>query len=337
MTATRITAYDPCLYNVALPLMQTFYPLGFPVKLHTNSEQIRDAAREVWGQCEPVFEETPLQLRFAIDASSTSERPRAVMPRAQGNLFSAIHSAENYYIADLSRGFAYGWFTPSVVCDHAYFRYHFLEAAAYVMLNALYLTPIHAACVGLNGAGIVLCGPSGAGKTSLAFACARKGWEFICDDASHLVRNDASQLVRRSEDARLIVGKPHQIRFRESARALFPELAARGSCLRANGKMDIEAPSHEVGIEHIRSQIQAVAIVFLNRGPNGTASLRPYSQERAREFMEETICLGEEPTREAQRRSLDRFLELPVFELTYSDLDCAERCLRSFLEQGDQR
>ena len=333
MTATMISAHDPCRYDVALPLQQTFYPLGFPVTLHTNSKQIQDAAREVWAQCQPVFQATPIQLRFAVDASSTSERTPAVMPRAQGNLFSNIHSAENYYTADLSRGFAFGWFTPSVVRDSAFFRYHFLESAAYLMLNVLYLTPIHGACVGLDGAGIVLCGRSGAGKTSLAFACARKGWEFICDDASHLVRNDASHDYRSIS----IVGRPHRIRFRESARALFPELAARESCLRVNGKMDIEAPSHEVGIEHIRSQIRAAAIVFLNRSPSGSASLRRYPKDQAREFMEEAISVGEEPTRQAQRQSLDRFLELPVFELTYSGLDGAERCLRAFMEQGDQR
>jgi len=328
MMQTQAPARDPLLYDVPLPVTQTFYPLGFPVKLYTNSEQIREAAGDVWALCEPAFSVEPLQLRLILDASASSERPPAAFPRAQGSLYSTIHSADNYCIADLLRGFAYGWFTPAMLRDRGYFRYHFLEAVTYVMLNALHLTPIHAACVGLGGAGLVLCGQSGAGKTSLAFACARRGWQFVCDDASHL--------VRKSTDPRCIVGKPHHIRFRESARALFAELATRQPCLRANGKLDIEAPAAEVGIEHLAPQITAAAIVFLNRSGESPARRRHFPKQAAREFMEETICLGEEPVRQAQRESIDRFLELPVIELTYSRLDDAERCLRSFLSKGDR-
>lgn len=328
MLGTQITARDPLLYDLPLLIKQTFYPLGFPVQLHTNSEQIREAAAHVWSRCEPAFPTEPLQLRFAVDATAVGERPPALFPRAQGHLYSAVHSSDNFCISDFQRGFAYGWFSPAMVCDPGYFRYHFLEAVTYVTLNALHLTPIHAACIGLCGAGLVLCGQSGAGKTSLAFACARRGWEFVCDDASHLVRNHA--------DPHLIVGKPHYIRFRESARSLFAELVTCLPSLRANGKMDIEAASAELGIERIRPQIRAAAVVFLNRDGASPAALRPYPKDQAREFMEETICVGEEHVRVAQRRSLDRFLDLPILQLTYSGFDDAERCLRAFLEKGNR-
>src|SRR5450755_905368 len=204
MIETQVSTHDPLLYDFPLPIKQTFYPLGFPVKLHTNSEQIRDAAVEAWGRDRPVFDKPGIELRFAVAPGTETERPPARIPRAHGNLVSSIHSAENYYLADLSRGFAFGWLTPAVIRDRGYFRYHFLEAAAYLLLNALYLTPIHAACVGLRGAGLVLCGPSGAGKTSLAFACALRGWEYVSDDASHL--------VRQSENPCWVVGRPHHIR-----------------------------------------------------------------------------------------------------------------------------
>ena len=44
---------------------------------------------------------------------------------------------------------------------------HFLKPLAYVMLGCFYLTSIHAACVVLNGIGVLLCADSGAGKLHL--------------------------------------------------------------------------------------------------------------------------------------------------------------------------
>src|SRR5208282_2567440 len=94
MIERSISAPDPLLYNVPLKIQQTFYPMGFPVKLHTNSEQIHQAALEAWGQDKLSFPEDAIQLRFAVDAGNESERPPARLPRAQGNLHSTIHSAD---------------------------------------------------------------------------------------------------------------------------------------------------------------------------------------------------------------------------------------------------
>jgi hypothetical protein len=44
-------------------------------------------------------------------------------------------------------------------------------------------TPIHAASVALNGHAILATGQSGAGKTSIALACALAGWDYLGDDA----------------------------------------------------------------------------------------------------------------------------------------------------------
>ena len=130
----------------------------------------------------------------------------------------------------------------------------------------------------------------------------------------------------------MIVGRPHHIRFRESARTLFTELAARESCRRANGKMDIEISPAEAGIRIVRSQIRAAAVVFLNRDGGSAPRLRCFPKERARDLLNQTVCMGEEPVRQAQRESIDKFLEVPVLQLTYSGLEDAERSLRSFLE-----
>jgi hypothetical protein len=315
---------DPLLYNFPLLLEQTFFPMGFPVAITTNSEAVLNAAEEVWGLFDAEFPEPPIQIRFAVSGLLEGDCPPAAMPLAQSHLFSTVHSADNFMMADLDRSFAYGWLTPPVVANAGHFRYHFLEPAAYVMLQVRHLTPIHAACVSIEGAGVLLCGESGAGKTSLAYGCARRGWTLVADDASNLVRNYGS--------GRIIAGRPHHIRFRESARRLFPELGSRASCRRPNGKLDIEVSTAELGLESIACRTRADYIVFLNREDNGPARLSSYPKQNAIALLEQVVCIGEEPTREAQRQSLRKLLEVPTLELTYSNIDDAERCLRTLVE-----
>jgi hypothetical protein len=73
--------------------------------------------------------------------------------------------------------------------------------------------PLHGALVMRNGTGVMLCGDSCAGKSTLAYGCARAGWTYVSDDGTFLVRG---------RDDRYAIGDPHGIRFRTDAPACFP-------------------------------------------------------------------------------------------------------------------
>jgi serine kinase of HPr protein (carbohydrate metabolism regulator) len=188
-----------------------------------------------------------------------------------------------------------------------------------------YMTPIHAACVSLNGQGVLLCGDSGAGKSSLSFACARRGWTFIADDASSLVRN-------RSE--RIVVGNPHQIRFRESAVALFPELRYERLSRRVSGEMAIELPTSSLAGIDTALQASVDHIVFLNRKPFARVRVSRLQIEQALPWFEQVLTYGEPDLRDAQKASLHNLLTANLIEMTYSDLDSAVDCLESMVRGG---
>src|ERR1035437_4190626 len=110
------------------------------------------------------------------------------------HLMAIVAAAETYCVNDMAQGITYIYIPRAALRYRSYLRYFFLESSAMFHLANRCTTPVHAACVELDGRGVLLCGDSGAGKSTLAYACAQAGWTYITDDGSFLV-NDRSDLL----------------------------------------------------------------------------------------------------------------------------------------------
>jgi hypothetical protein len=309
-----------------LPLRGAYYPLGFALEIATNSSEVLAAAEESWGGFHQKFSELPLRLEIGVMADGSRDCPPPPGCRSRGNLLTIVADAGNFCVCDLSRGFAFAWLTQSAAADRAYLRYYFLEAAVSTLLEALYLTPLHAACVQNGGRGVLLCGESGAGKSSLAFACARNGWTFLSDDSSAIVRK------RRG---RVVVGNPCQMRFRESAVELFPELKEQRVTPRATGKMAIELATAILPEIATQAECQVDYIVFLNRREPAPPSFLSVPKEIAWQYFQQYMCFGEDEVHQAQTASIHDLLTAKVFEMRYQDLDWAVERLDMLVREGN--
>lgn len=313
---------DPIGCDFNLPLKGVFYPLGFTVEIATNSNRVLDAAEESWKSFEPVFNAPPVELRIAVHDGDVRECPPPPTCRGQRNLVMFTASPHDFAVCDLTTGFASCWLSSSTVENGPYIRYHFLDAMALLLIEASYLTPIHAACVALDGQGLLLCGDSGAGKSSLSFACARRGWTFVSDDASFLVRGGKHNVV---------VGNPSHLHLRESATELFADLRSNRLTPRINGEMAIELATANMPQIATAPRSPIAFLVFLSRRASGPASLHPLSKERASAALEQVICYGEQHLRDAQKFSLRYLLRAGALELRYSDMDSAVSCLEALV------
>jgi len=308
-----VVSFDPYLNHAEMPFSTVYYPLGFPLQLTTNSEAVLQAANESWGAFKQHFDIPALQLKVGVLDIGSTECPAAPIFRAHRNLIVGIAGQGNFYVTDVAHGFSFAWLTTAAVSRRSYLRYHFLEAVALSHIANRYTAPIHAACVELEGSGVLLCGDSGAGKSSLSFACARAGWTYITDDASFLL-NDRSD--------RQVVGNCHLMRLRPSAVELFAEVAGKPLTPRAGGKPSIELFTATVpGLSRAGSS-HVDYIVFLNRNDVATKELIPFSKESARRVMYQRL-FGMEELRKVQIGSIDRLLGAEVLELRYRDLDWA--------------
>jgi hypothetical protein len=315
-------AVDPIRSRVPLRLSTTFHPVGFPLEIATNTSEVLAAAGELWSPYPRLSRSAPLRLEVAVEGEGPCD-VGPIIVRGREHLVAIAQPPANLAVADLSRGFAWASLTRNAVARRDRFRYFFLEPLVYLMVDARHAAPLHAACISLAGSGVLLCGASGAGKTSLAYACARRGWSYLSDDATHLLRRARKTTV---------AGRPHRIRFRASASRLFPELNAFPPVLRPSGKWDIEIESSRLGLAPA-CRAEAKALVFLNRRPDlPMARLSAIPRKTARRTLEEVVCYGTETMRARQLAALGRVLELPMLELRYHDFSEAERELRTLVE-----
>lgn len=319
------SAHDQLLNSIELPHRAIFYPLGFPAEILSNCPAILEAAEQSWGLFKQRFDLPPLTVRLGVASNSESapSLPLAPLCRIHGNLLVNLADAYNFVSCDLNTGLGFGWITERVLESTLYLRYHFLEAAVLALLAATHVSALHAACISSGEYGILLCGDSGAGKSSLAFAAARSGWTYTCDDASYL-------LLRHNEST--IVGNCYQFRLRDSGTILFPEIEGRSVTPRATGKPSLEIPTGELPGIMVSEKATVRAIVFLNRH-SGREELISYSKDHAIAWLKQSQ-LVETASSQYQRAAIESLAEQPIFELRYTRLDWAIERLNQLATQG---
>jgi hypothetical protein len=310
------------LDSAALPLTATFYPYGFPAEVRTNSDLVLGQFHDLWGKFIQQRQTPPFQCDVQLVDCESSYCPPPPVYRLMLPLLTCVADADNHSILDLESGRATITVSRSALGYPAYVQY-FLLGTSLACLTTQSVTPIHAACVSLGGRGVLLCGESGAGKSSLSYACARAGWTYVADDGSYLV--DAGQEC-------IVAGNCYKVRFRPSAAELFPELKGLPSTISMTGKPSIEWPTCETPFSRAQ-EARAGLIVFLNRHSANTPQLVPYSKDLARQSMR-GVLFGPARSLAAQYAAIDKLLDaVPVCELRYRALDGAVDILQKLVGQ----
>ncbi len=294
-----------------------FCPMGFPVEIETDAREVVAAAECAWSRYSRVSASDPVRIRVVVaeGRETAGEAPRVEFADAW---VSVVGSPKNYARGNLSLGTGEIHLTRDVASETAYFSYFFLKPLTYLLLAPRHFAFVHASCVALDGRAMILCGDAFAGKTCLAYGCARRGWTFLSGDATHLLHDSADFSV---------VGRPFSIRFRESAAELFPELAEWPAMVRPNGKASIEIGTDRLGLQ-TTLRARASHLVFLERSAAGGARVSEIAAEEAMRRLDEAVFFGDAAIRERQRATLAHFASLPAVRLEYSTLEGAEAVLR---------
>jgi hypothetical protein len=166
----------------------------------------------------------------------------------------------------------------------------------------------------------LLCGRSGAGKSSMAFACASRGWTFVTDDVAYL---------RRGVADRVVLGRPQFLKFVASAPELFPELGKLPVITDQAGEPALELPTTGITTSF---QAPIEAIVFLNRREGNAPNLKTLSRQDAlNRLMVEMPSFGE-AIYTLHRASIDILVQTTkLAEFTYWELGAAVGALDTLI------
>lgn len=125
--------------------------------------------------------ELRLLPRRAVPASA---EPLPVQTQSGGGLLCGVMDASNYVVLAPAQGQALVVASEDMLDRPYHLRYELVEFAVFTLATrGLRLVPLHGACVGRQGRGVLLLGESGAGKSTLTLHSLLHGLDFLAEDA----------------------------------------------------------------------------------------------------------------------------------------------------------
>jgi hypothetical protein len=250
-----------------------FVPMGLLLELVTNSPRILEAARLSFGGYGPADEERRADLHLRLFAEEAEIAPDEVQPalRCAGPYLYQASGGGSVLVADRAAGMAFGHLAPATVADLPLLRSRYLEAALCYLLECRGFLGVHGAAVAHAGRGLLLRGRSGQGKTTLAYAAVRRGFQAVAEDVVWIDTAGSRWW-----------GMPWTFHLLADARRIFPELAGRPVARQLNDELKVAVDLEAMRQGSTAASAAAGPVVLLERRPGGASTLAAVEPEIAR-------------------------------------------------------
>jgi hypothetical protein len=279
--------------------------------IRTNASSVLAAAQDSFGDCEREFDTPPLDMRVLVSDTGETGVPCQPVYRGWGEVIAVVADRNNFATCHVEGNSIQICVDRRVVDDRMWFRASLLEGTVLCTLCARYLVAVHAACVSKRGHGVLLHAVSGTGKSCLSYECARRGWTYVSDDATYLVREHRS---------RTVLGRPQVIKLLESAISLFPELSGMPTFIDPRGEPAIFVRPAQSSAFRTATTVSADALIFLRR-ERGRAGMLIVDPAEAWERVVSELPVLTASSYEQQKASVRRLTNGKVVEMRYWTLD----------------
>lgn len=272
-TLQRMRRYS--LDNDALPIRAKLVVAGCGCVVRTNSAKVISSLRK-WSVSKEIEIETENEFEVSVLVDSGLQRQSA-LPQFRGRgryVFATFHGVESF-VFDLRKRTISAAVSVETAQDTAFWTTLLVPIAMGVLGPTLGLSPMHSACLEINGLGLLVAGVSGAGKSTLATALATEGMALVSDDWIYATEANGRVTVHGLEVPVKLM--PDAARYFDSLRTEEPRISL-------NGERAFEIEARKLGID-VAERCEPKCIVFLERS-DGQTRIAPLERTVAREFFE---------------------------------------------------
>src|SRR5262249_39753650 len=145
---------------VKTPLRANYLAAGVDLSIETNFAAILTIAHDSFQQTfGAAGKKEDIRLRLWVDENTdTDERRTKAYFRGLGDLVFAGFGEKNSLLINLRDRSAAGRFTPELANDAQFWKAILFPSLLTILGPTAGLTPLHCACVSLNGSGLLLAG-----------------------------------------------------------------------------------------------------------------------------------------------------------------------------------
>jgi len=217
-----------------------------------------------------------LRIRLLLTARQPTGRqvePSSLALFNLGGMLGGATDSSNFVVLSPRERAALVVVSPAMMRYPYHIRYELIEFAVFTLAARVQrLVSLHAACVGIGGQGVLLMGPSGAGKTTIALHCLLDGFEFLSEDSVFV----APRTMRATGIANFLHTRAESLRWLGKT-----EAAAIRECpviRRRSGVEKFEVDLRRKEFKLANAPLKIVGVVFLSPRPAGKGPLlRPLS------------------------------------------------------------
>lgn len=231
--------------------------LGVPVRFESNSYTVIALAAETFGMtATPTkpWRRKPLLVRVIVHGEHAA--PSSVRVWSPDAARLIMHGGDRVAVADPLRRQAIAYVSCALVARRMEFKQSILEALTYAIVDHYDRHPLHAAAVMKDRAMVLLLGPSGTGKSTLAYAAHLAGLTVVSDDTVWVQLRPRMTVWGPATRERRISLLP-------DAREKFPSLADSDPVRLPNGKCKI---SIHLGERALEPTLNAVVCLLTRTG-----------------------------------------------------------------------
>lgn len=327
---------DALYHQVPLHHVVELPVLGVPVRFESNSAAALALVEQSFGTWRTLalvpslISAERVRVRLVVHGGDEGDPTRAPIAHRMPDPDRVITlTPGSVAIADGLRRDGVAYLTPALLADAAHVRYHVVEGMTLSLVTGCDRVPVHAGAIARGDVALLLAGPPGAGKSTLAYAAHRRGWRVLSDDATYVQLRPGFRLW----------GIPGRVRLLPDTRDRFAELAGLTPTITADGtaKLDVPFPDARMDLAHALPVASRIGVCLLERGARAPRSaVVPAAEIRA--ALAEGVGLSRVRHGAALDAALERLVNADGWRLTLSsDPEEALPLLDSMLEVVSSR